>query len=211
MYLDKAEFWVKTAIDKFDSQLPSAISHHGNRCCDIAKNWFFAMDKSHLTSDGASLMPIWIREKYKWGPSKWPIYWCEAVESEFLDCGAQAALYHQSIRTRGINTFLTQMVLWHTEQDCDHWNRMWKQNEIVCNWISSPFVYHEVCTVLFEGQSTSQIWDPENNYWIDPHQGFGYNRPVAIRIFSNQHSNIVWGKTEIECNKWVNLFTHHAG
>ncbi len=211
MSLGKVEFDIETAITKFDSQLPSAISHHGSRCCDIAKSWFLAMDKSHLAPNGTSLMPIWIQEKYKWGPSKWPIYWCEAIESEFLDCGAQAALYHESIRGRGVNTLLTQLVLWHTQQDCAHWNKMWEQKGVTCNWITSPFVYHEVCAVLFDGQRTPQILDPQNNCWIDPNQGFGYKRPVAIRVFSHQHSNIVWGRTEIECNKWVNLFTPHAG
>src|SRR3712207_2487200 len=73
----------------------SAIQHHGRPCCRLAREWVFATDFSQLNGESLLTGPRWIRHKYKWGPSKWPIHWCEAVEQKTLDCGALASLAHE--------------------------------------------------------------------------------------------------------------------
>ncbi len=58
----------------------STISHHGRACCDIAREWMINIDAAQLS--GASIVsgPRWLRQRYKWGPSPWPLYWCEAAD-----------------------------------------------------------------------------------------------------------------------------------
>ena len=60
----------------------SYISHHGAPCCDIAREWITGMDFSQLNAGHPLTGPRWLRKHFKWGPSKWPMHWCEAVQGE---------------------------------------------------------------------------------------------------------------------------------
>lgn len=61
----------------------SRFSTHAGSCCRIARQWFECMARAAMRSWGPE--PRWITERWKWGPTVWPIHWCEAVTSHELD------------------------------------------------------------------------------------------------------------------------------
>lgn len=206
MFLAKDEYFqINRVLLAFKNQQPTYIHHHSNTCCFLARSWFLGMDKSSLLLQSASFMPIWIREHFRWGPSAHPIYWCQSITSETLDCGALAALTRESLCTRSILALPAQLIVKVTEQDCVHWSRMWQGKGFSCNWIRSPFIYHEVCAVLSELGNKIRIWDPSNNCWVEPSQVSGYWRPVALRVEAEYTTIMQWGNIEVRANEWTIL------
>jgi hypothetical protein len=86
------------------------LSHHGEACCDVAREWIVAMDFAQLNGGDRLSGPRWLRQKYEWGPSPWPMHWCELVERKVIDCGAHAALAHEAFTARGVTAFRAQFV-----------------------------------------------------------------------------------------------------
>ncbi|MDP8916647.1 MAG: hypothetical protein M3M95_05515, partial [Pseudomonadota bacterium] len=68
---------VASCTARWDQWPASALSHHGGACCDIAREWVLATDFSQLGDAAALTGPRWLRQKYPWGPSPWPMHWCE--------------------------------------------------------------------------------------------------------------------------------------
>lgn len=201
MFLDKDKYFLlNRALVAFDGKRPVSIMHHSDVCCSLAKSWFLGMDRSSLIFSSPSSMPLWIMERYNWGPSTLPIYWCQVISSETLDCGVLAALARECLYTRGVQVLPAQLVLWVPEQHCVQWTRMWQDKGIFCDWIVAPFVYHEICAVLWA--NTVMLWDPSNNWRIDPNQSVGYFRPAALRIIADLDASVRWGDKKIKINEW---------
>lgn len=215
MFLDKDEYSrFSKALLAFENRQPSCIAHHLDTCCQVARSWFVGTDKSSLIAQTASSMPVWIRERYQWGPSVWPMYWCQAISSETLDCGVLAALTRESLHARSVQVLPAQLIVWVTEQDCTHWSRIWQDKDIPCNWIVSPFLYHEVCAILSESGNEIKLWNPSDNCWIDPNQAIGYWRPVALRVLAERPTTVQWGNREVRMNDWMvmsDFITRGAG
>ena len=69
-------------FEKWADWYPSQISHHGEMCCEIAREWITATDFSELGGGSVYAGPRWLRQKFNWGASAFPIYWCEAVRKQ---------------------------------------------------------------------------------------------------------------------------------
>src|SRR6187551_1969381 len=83
---------VDAGIATWENFPASSISHHGQPCCEIAREWITGMDFSQLNAGHPLTGPRWLRKLFKWGPSQWPMHWCEAVKEKTLDCGELGAL-----------------------------------------------------------------------------------------------------------------------
>src|SRR5215467_8611841 len=82
----------------------SVLAHHGP-CCDRARAWLIAMARSQdfACTDGLTFAaPRWIARRWVWGPTRWPIAWCEAVKAEKIDCGVFAAFAREIFRAKGV-------------------------------------------------------------------------------------------------------------
>ncbi len=182
----------------------STISHHGKACCDIAREWVIATDHSQLSVDARLTGPRWLREKYRWGPSPWPIYWCEAVERKTLDCGALAALSHEIFTARGIRSFPAQLIQQFSKEATHHWREKWSNESITVRWIEGDLIYHEGCAVLVQGQEI-KLWDASAGCWIHPKQFGGYGALLGVRILDNHAqspNSLIWGTQHIIPNEW---------
>ena len=160
----------------------STISHHGRPCCDVAREWFLATDYSQLNAGSRLTGPRWVRHKYKWGPSRWPIHWCEAVREETLDCGALAALAHEVFAARGLVSLRAQFIQQFTEDATRQWCERWGCADVPVRWIRDDVIYHEGCAVVL-GDRELKVWDASAGWWVSPKQFGGYGGLVAIRIF----------------------------
>ena len=198
------------ALETWQDWPASALSHHGQACCHIAREWILSMDYSQLGGGNVLAGPRWVRHKYKWGPSRWPIHWCEAVRRKTLDCGALAAIAHEVFCARGVRSLPAQFVQQFSEDATRDWSERWKGETCAPNWIREDLIYHEGCAVVTGGQSGQEIkvWDASAGWWVNPRQYGGYGGLLAIRIFDPQagpDTSFRWDTHDIVPNIWQKL------
>src|SRR4028118_555309 len=87
--------------------------------------------------------PRGLREKCEWGPSSWPMHWCEVVERKVIDCGAHAALAQEAFTARGVTAFRAQFVQRYSEDAASQWRTKWGADKVSDHWISDDVIYHE--------------------------------------------------------------------
>ena len=184
----------------------SAISHHGRTCCDIAREWVLATDFSQLGDDAALTGPRWLRQRYPWGPSPWPLHWCEAVERDRLDCGAHAAISHELFTARGVTSFPAQLIQQFGADATRHWADRWGEEEVASAWIDGDLIYHEGCAVLVGGGEI-RLWDASAGWWVNPRQFNGYAALVSMRVLAPGTAGFRWGDREVAANLWQQVQT----
>ena len=196
------------AILNWEKVPASTISHHGHACCDVAREWITAMDFSQLNAGHILTGPRWLRNKFKWGPSQWPLHWCEAVRQKTLDCGALAALSHQLFLARGVRSFPVQFVLEFNDVSTRHWTDVWAAAGTCAAWINAGLIYHEGCAVAVS-ETEIKLWDSTATWWINPKQFGGYAGVLAVRVFSDHDTTepltLRWGSHRLPANKWQKI------
>jgi hypothetical protein len=196
------------AMGRWQNCAASVISHHGQACCRVAREWILSMDFSQLNAGNPLTGPRWLRQKYNWGPSRWPIHWCEAAGKKTLDCGALAALAHEIFSARGVTSFPVQLIQQYSEVAARHWHKEWNGDEIPVHWIMDDLIYHEGCAVALR-HNEIRIWDPTASWWVNPKQFGGYGGVLALRLFSPQaaapQTALNWGAHRIIPNRWQKI------
>jgi hypothetical protein len=184
----------------------STLSHHGGACCEIAREWVLAMDFAQLNGADLSSGPRWLRARYTWGPSPWPMHWCEVVRLKTIDCGAHAALSREMFNARGRTAYPAQLVQRYSEDATDQWREKWGQEQVSCHWLDRVHIYHEA-TALLVDDGEVKIWDGSAGSWIDPRRSSGgYGNVVALRVFADpparRREGFAWGDRRIQPNLW---------
>ena len=197
-----------TDLDRVLSYLlvPSQVTHHGASCCVSAKSWIRAFDRSAARSDGGWRPPTWIRQRYEWGPLRWPVSWCQIVDGDVLDCGALAGLATEVFRMRGDSASQIQLALHYPASVMAGWQSMWETAGTPADWISGRLCYHEATVVVQDGQA--HIWDPTDTQWLEPGAASSgsFGRVVALKPSENAASlngAIQWGTTELPVGGWT--------
>src|SRR3954469_6790410 len=144
--------------------VPSQISHHGEICCEIAREWVAAADFSFLHGSDLFTGPRWLRNTFKWVPSGYPIYWCEAVRRKVLDCGALAALAHEGFAVRGVRGFRARLVQRFSTAAPAPWSCNWSAAGTSIGWIKDDLIYHEGCAIEI-GDEEIKVWDASAGWW----------------------------------------------
>lgn len=185
----------------------SEISHHGKLCCEIAREWITATDSSELGGAHVSTGPRWLRQKFKWGASLFPIFWCEAVRKKTLDCGALAALAFETFKTRGVPTYRVQMVQRFSQTATSQWENSWNLNGEPLAWTNEDLIYHEGCAIAVKDNEI-KIWDASAGWWLDPGTKDGYGSLLAVRLslFNlSPDTRFVWGDHRIDAFRWTTV------
>jgi len=196
------------AVEKWRHWPASALSSHEGLCCRAARAWVLSMDYAQLGGASPLAGPRWLRHRYTWGPSRWPIHWCEAVRRETLDCGALAALAHEVFLARGVRSFPAQFIQQFSEDATRDWRNRWEGEETPANWIRDDLIYHEGCAVVAGGGRELKVWDASAGWWINPRQFGGYGGLLAIRIFDAQaapEDSYTWGEHTVAPNLWQKI------
>jgi len=182
---------------------PSLIAHHGKACCAIAREWLFSTDHSQLNGEHRLMGPRWVRAKYKWGPSQWPMTWCHAVEQDSLDCGALAAMTREIFTVRGVGCYPVQLIQQYSEETTTHWSAKWTSHPASTHWIQEALIYHEACAVQVSANEI-RLWDPSAACWANPKQFGGYGSILALRLTTDtiDVERFSWGQHEIESGEW---------
>jgi hypothetical protein len=196
------------ATEAWENFPPSELSDHRQPCCCIAREWLHAMDASHTPASDPLSGPRWIRQRVTWGPSLWPLYWCQAVKAKTLDCGALAVLAKEVFCARGLKCHTAQFIQQYTKNDSSHWYRSWERAQAEVHWIQEDLAYHEAVAVVLEREEI-RIWDPTAGWWVDPKQVTGYSGVLAARIVTQNEAprHFTWASHRIAPNLWQPL--HH--
>ncbi len=186
--------------DAWAARVPSTLSDHGTACCATARAWFHAMSRSMWRGQGG---PSWIRRRYEWGPTCWPLHWCEAVQAKELCCGAQAALSVAAFRAHGLDAVPVQLVQRYEAHNLPHWHRRWERGGANPAWAADAMVYHEACAVL-DGDAV-RVWNPTGTTWLTPEQDSGYASIAAIRVGGAMPGGrrVLWGARALPLGEWV--------
>ncbi|HEX8528045.1 hypothetical protein [Allosphingosinicella sp.] len=179
----------------------SCISHHDEACCEVAREWVMAYDFAQLNGADASSGPRWLRQRYEWGPSPWPIHWCEAVERDTLDCGALGCMARQIFEARGLTSFAAQFVQQYSDEATCQWRGKWDGESSSTHWIDEDVIYHEACALLV-GEGEVKLFDPSAGWWINPRQAGGYGGLLAVRIFDGAGKSYRWGERRLIADQW---------
>jgi hypothetical protein len=192
------------AIERWQHFPASNLSHHGGLCCRLAREWVLAMDRSQQAGAPALTGPRWLRHKYTWGPSRWPMHWCEAVGEKTLDCGALAALAQEVFAARGVRSYPAQFIQQFTAEATCHWHQKWGDEQCTVNWIEDELIYHEGCAVVVRGREV-KLWDASAGWWLNPRQVGGYGGLLAVRLFAppaESGEGFRWGRHDLAPNRW---------
>lgn len=185
----------------------SYLSHHGTDCCEIARSWLAAMDFAQLNGNDVLSGPRWLRKRYDWGPSRWPLHWCEALKADTIDCGAHAALAEVAFRSRGVTTYRVQIVQNYDNNAVNQWRQIWSCKGASDHWLSDGYIYHEGNAIL-TGDNEIKIWDGSAGCWINPHHISGYGSVLAVRVANENNvapSALKWACHQILPGNWSEL------
>ncbi len=186
----------------------SYLSHHGTDCCEVAQSWLGAMDFAQLNNNDVLSGPRWIRKRHDWGPSRWPLHWCEALKADTIDCGAHAALAEEAYTSRGVTNFRAQIVQSYDGDAVVQWRQRWGCDGSADHWLGDGFIYHEGNAVLL-GSNEIKIWDGSAACWVNPHHVKGYGSVLAIRIHAGVGNAapcaLRWGPHTITTGYWGEL------
>jgi len=184
----------------------SQLSHHGRECCDGARAWLRNMDFAQLNGSDLASGPRWIRKQYEWGPSSWPMHWCEALNSQVIDCGAHAALAQEAFEARGLTAFQAQFVQSYGSNAIAQWRTRWAAADVSDHWLGEGQIYHEGNALLVGGDEV-KLWDGSASCWLNPIQTSGYGGLIAVRIVTNgaRLAPVRWGDHVVTPDVWQSL------
>lgn len=190
--------------EKFKRKRPSVMSHHGTDCCEHAWAWFRGMDRS-LRRGGSFSPPAWLRDEFEWGPSIWPVYWCDAAEAEALDCGVFAAIARALLASRNVPTVSVQAVERFGEKNVENWRARWLSRGADVDWVEDGYSYHETVGILDGVELT--VWDPIDGKVVRSLSKEGYGATVAVHIPVTEQwegpQTVQWEDGEVEVGTWV--------
>ncbi len=189
----------------------SVFAHHGGRCCETARLWVAATDAALRADAPPASGPRWMRMRWRWGPSRWPLYWCEAVAHKTLDCGALAWMSIEAFRARGVSALPAQVIQQYDERAVAHWGHAWAQAGASPHWLGEDgLVYHELCAVP-GAAGALRLWDPSAGWWLESRAGGGYGGVAALKVLRHPtdglqaSKTLTWAGQKVVLNSWTVL------
>jgi hypothetical protein len=181
----------------------SDLCHHGEACCDVAREWIVSMDFAQLNGGDILSGPRWMRAKYEWGPSPWPMHWCELVERKVIDCGAHSAIAHEAFIARGVTAFRAQFIQRYSSDAMAQWRGKWGDEQVSDHWIGEDVIYHEGNAIL-TAPGELKLWDSSAGWWLNPRNLTGYGSLAAVRVLGSGET-LRWGDHLIQPGVWHNF------
>jgi hypothetical protein len=208
--IEKSAFEKEKNFYRWIEHPSSEIIHHDSHCCEEAKLWFMAYAQSMQIGSLSQFQlnaPFWLIDLFKWGPSKWPISWCEVVREKVVDCGVFSALAREVFKAQGHEVHPAQALLSYNKTCTNHWKELWKAGfedgkKKSFPWIGDEIVYHEIL-VLEKDDGSGRFYDSTFGQWYEPGARTGFGALLAVR--SECPRILQWGNKQISCGEWSDL------
>lgn len=197
----------------------SVITEHDDLCCKEARHWFLAYARSQEIQAQGELQlisPTWLSGVFEWGPSPWPIAWCEVVRRKVVDCGVLAALAREVFQAQGYQIHGAQALFSYNRNCTGHWQDLWNENverrppskSQTFPWVGEQVVYHELCIVEEDGRGAGlrgvgRVYDSSWGLWYEPFSRIGFGAMLAIRSLCPRP--LQWGELSLVHGEWVEL------
>ncbi len=139
---------------------------------------------------------------YPWGPSQWPMAWCDLVAEEKLDCGAHSAVAREVARRSGVELLGVQLLIWAGAGDIAHWGSAWREGGVAPRWLFENLYYHEAVGVAEEDRLV--VLDTTRNSKVTPDGRTGNGSVAAIRV-SGAGETLRWGPHDVAVGQWTVL------
>ena len=181
------------------------ISHpvdHGSSCCSAARSWLGAIHAAGGPTAALSGLG-WISDMYPWGPSQWPMAWCDLVAEEKLDCGAHSAVAREVARRSGVDLLGVQLLIWAGAGDIAHWGSAWREGGVAPTWLFENLYYHEAVGVAEDERLV--VLDTTRNSRVTPDGRTGNGSVAAIRISGGGGETLRWGPHDVAVGQWTML------
>ena len=193
-------------LQSLEGRRASILSSHGGQCCDVAGGWFRSMARAAANEFDPHPWPV--ASRWPWGPTRWPLYWCEAVIAKELDCGALAALSAVALSEAGRETLRVQLLQRFSREFTEHWERRWRATPDSQPWIWGDLAYHEV--VGLKAGESLRLWNPTESCWITASAQPQTGRILAMRVLPNEGAGnapreIYWEGNGIPLGQWAPL------
>ena len=150
-----------TLLENLEEKPVSRLTRHTAACCEAAESWFRSTARAAARRFDEE--PRWISERWRWGPTTWPIAWCEAIRARALDCGALADFAEAAFEEAGREVMRVQLIEQASREECEQWAARWAAVPSTPRWIWGRLVYHEVVGVL-NGENV-RVWNPTDGVW----------------------------------------------
>lgn len=202
------------ALARVEKRLPSFISDHGGECCRAARTWFRCLSVAAASRNPGP--PTWIRERWEWGPSEWPLHWCQIPGLKTLDCGALACLARTALGHTGAIVLPVQLLEGFDTSAVEQWRAVWESCPAAApSWTWESIAYHEAAAILDNGRLS--IWDPTDSHFVEATPKQGYASVLAVRITSEPSARESagrgtadapqWNGRSVAFNRWVHIRT----
>ncbi len=185
----------------------SSILHHDRSCCEEARLWFLSYARTMeigSPSEQNIRAPSWLSKLFKWGPSQWPISWCDVVKEKMVDCGVFAALAREIFAAQGHQVHPAQALLHYNSECTSHWKDLWqeasKTKRDLFPWVGTEIVYHELCVLEMPDQR-ARVYDSTWGFWHVPYRRNGFGGLLAFRTECPRL--LRWGDKTISCGEWI--------
>lgn len=201
-FLRSAEQCIAGVLGVVEKRTPPSLAVHRSSCCEVARAWFLAMGQVRARHEYA--LPVWVSQRWRWGPVSWPLHWCEAMVAEKLDCGALSFLGRQAVEMSGEEACIVQLIQRFDLSTCATWRAAWAAAEGVGQWIWGSLIYHEAVGCL-DGDSIV-VWDPSVDGIRSAITPEGYGSIVAVRVnlcgSIGENQFVRWGRIRLPVNSW---------
>ena len=148
-----------TDRSRIDGIGTSYISFHSGTCCAAARQLIVA--KLQQYADIGSQLAA-IPATFRWGPTRWPVHWCELLEPKELvaDCGVHAQLAAELLWAAGVEFRRGRAAIQAGVRSVAHWTATWSDADASCAWLGDDVVHHEVLEV------GDRWWDATEARWF---------------------------------------------
>lgn len=148
-----------TDRSRIDEIGTSYIAFHDEPCCVEARQLILAALQQY-PDVGSQLAAI--PATFRWGPTRWPVHWCELLEPEELvaDCGVHAQLAAELLWAAGVPFRRGRAAIRAGETSVAHWQATWAEGDASCAWLGDDVVHHEVVKV------GDRWWDATEARWF---------------------------------------------
>ncbi len=161
--------------ERIDTIPLSRIAYHEGPCCLEARRLIMAKLQQY-PDIGSQLAAI--PATFRWGPTRWPVHWCELDRSEepVGDCGVHGDLAGALLTDAGIPHARGRAAIAPGSLSTAHWEATWTEAEASPQWIGPDVVHHEVVRV------GDRWWDPTEARWFTgPGAALVAGTVVAVR------------------------------
>ncbi len=146
-------------LARIDMIPTSRIGDHGRSCCLDARCTLLARLR-HQPDIGSRLAAV--PSLIAWGPTRWPLVWCELVRDDELvgDCGVHADVASILLHDAGVAHARGRAAIRPEATFAEHWRAAWRAAGASEEWIRTVVSHHEILRI------GTQWWDPTEARWL---------------------------------------------